>query len=160
MAKKLKINKGILRCEYGEIAPDEYVPDWDIQAHFNPSVIIEAIHEYVLVYMDEHFFFVGDSDKAKEIKKTSVHRVLLTKALLAEVHKRPKWQKDIVFELEETDKVLEILDSCIEDAADTLDPNLTWKEINIIWNMIKCAYGSAYAPPNAAIFENFVQVYI
>ena len=155
MAKKLSIDKGILLCEYGQIVPEEYMPDWDTQASFDPDLIVETIHQYVVVYMDEHVALDGDSDEAKVLKKTSVHRVLLTKALLKQVHELPQQQKETVFKLGDMDKVLEILDSCIANAADTVNPNLTGKEIDMIWNMIKRAYGAAYAPPNAAIFEKF-----
>lgn len=154
---KIRINKRILRCEYGEIAPAEYMPDWDTQMRFRPGLLIETLHEYVFDYMDEHFVLRRNRDKGKTIKQTSVHRVLLTKALLKEVHKRPQRQKDIVFELDDADKVLDILDSCIGAAERTL-PELSWKQINKIWNMIKCAYSGKHAPPNAAIFDNFVEV--
>ena len=154
---KIKINKRILRCEYVQIAPAEYMPDWETQARFDPGLLIETLHEHVFDYMDEHFVLRRNRDKGKAIKKTSVHRVLLTKALLKQVHKRSQWQKDIVFELDDADKVLDILDSCIGAAERTL-PELSWKQINRIWNMIKCAYGGVYSPPDAAVFDNFVEV--
>ena len=151
MAKKLTINKRILRCEYAEIVPEAYVPEWETLLRFAPGPLIETLHAYVVDYMDEHFV-LRDKDKRKRIKKTSVHRVLLTKVLLKQVHKRPQWQKDVVFELEDADRVLDILDGCIGTAARTI-PNLGSKQIDRIWNMIKCAYGGANAPPNQAIFD-------
>ncbi len=154
---KIKINKRILRCEYAQIAPNKYMPDWDTQVRFTPGLIIETIYLYVGDYMEEHFVLPGNPAKGKAIKQTSVHRVLLTKALLKEVHKRPQWQKDIVFDLDDADKVLDILDSCIEAAENTL-PELSWKQIGRIWNMIKCAYGGAHSPPDAAVFDIFVEV--
>ena len=153
MAKKLTINKRILRCEYAEIVPEAYVPEWETLFRFDPGPLVETLHAYVVDYIAERI-------PSQSIKKMSVHRVLLTKALLKEVHKRPQWQKDIVFELEDAERVLDILDSCIGAAARTIDPNLGSKQIDRIWNMIKCAYGGAYAPPNQAIFDSFVKVYV
>ena len=153
---KIKINKRILRCEYIYIAPAEYMPDWEIQARFDPGLLIEMLHEHVLDYMDEHFVLRRNRDKGKVIKQTSVHRVLLTKALLKEVHKRPQCQKDIVFQLDDADKVLDILDSCIK-AAERRLLELSSKQINKIWNMIKCAYGGHHAPPDEAVFDSFVE---
>lgn len=157
MAKKLTINKRILRCEYGAIVPVEYEPDLDIQSRFYPGPVIQALYGYVSDYMDKHVDLQGNLDKGKSIKKTSVYRVLLTRALLKEVHKRPQWQKDIVFDLYDADEVSDVLNSCIGAAAQKVNLNLSWKEIHRIWNMIKVAYGGAYAPPDAAIFDNFFE---
>ena len=62
--------------------------------------------------------------RAKYIKAVSAYRVFLTKALFKQIHKLPQAQKDIVFDSQDIDRVLDILDGCIEVAEDTLNPNL------------------------------------
>ena len=153
----MKINKRILRCEYGEIAPASHIPDFETQERLNPGIIAHEIHQYVAGHVEtEGFVFPISRDKAKSIKTSSVYRVLLTKALFKQIHKLPQAQKDIVFGSEDVDQVLAILDGCIEDAEDTLNPNLSQKEVHRVWNSIKCAYGGKYAPPDAAVFDDYV----
>ena len=82
--------------------------------------------------------------------------MILTKALFKQIHKLPQAQKDIVFDSEDIDRVLDILDGCIKAAEDTLTPNLSQKQIHRIWNSIKCAYGSKHAPPDEIIFDGYV----
>ena len=82
--------------------------------------------------------------------------MLLTKALFKQIHQLPQAQKDIVFGSDDVDQVLAILDGCIADAEDTLTPNLSQKEVHRIWNSIKCAYGGKHAPPDAAVFDEYV----
>ena len=94
--------------------------------------------------------------KAKAIKTASVYRVVLTKALLKQIHRLPQAQKDIVFGSEDVDQVLDILDGCIKHAEDTLTPNLSQKQIHRVWNGIKRAYGGKHAPPDEVIFDGYV----
>ena len=151
----MKINKRILRCEYGEIAPESYMPDFETQERLNPGLIAYGIHQYVTEHVDrEGFVFPISADKAKYIKTSSVYRVFLTKALFKQIHQLPQAQKDIVFDFDDLDQVFDILDDCIEDAEDTLKPNLPQKEIHKVWNGIKCAYGGKHAPPDAVIFDD------
>ena len=153
----MKINKRILRCEYGEIAPASHMPDFETQQRLNPGLIAYGIHQYVAGHVEtEGFVFPMSRDKAKSIKTASVYRVLLTRALFKQIHQLPQAQKDIVFGSEDVDQVLAILDGCIADAEDTLTPNLSQKEVHRIWNSIKCAYGGKHAPPDAAIFDEYV----
>ena len=143
----MKINKRILRCEYAEIAPESYMPDGETQKRLNPNLITYGIHQYVTEHVErEGFVFRISADKAKYIKTSSVYRVLLTKALFKRIHQLPQAQNDIVFDSEDVDQVLAILDGCIADAEDTLNPNLSQKEIHKVWNSIKCAYGGNTHP--------------
>ena len=82
--------------------------------------------------------------------------MILTKALLKQIHKLPQAQKDIVFDSEDVDQVLDILDGCIGAAKDTLTPNLSQKVVHRVWNSIKCAYGGKHAPSDAVIFQSYV----
>ena len=153
----MKINKRILRCEYAEIAPASHKPDFETQQRLNPGLIAHEIHQYVAGHVEtEGFVFRISRDKAKSIKTASVYRVLLTKALFKQIHQLPQVQKDIVFGSDDVDRVLDILDGCIADAEDTLNPNLSQKEVHRVWNSIKCAYGGKHAPPDAAVFESYV----
>ena len=153
----MKINKRILRCEYGEIAPEAYMPDFETQQRLNPGLITYQIHQYVAGHIEtEGFIFRISRDKATSIKTASVYRVLLTKALFKQIHQLPQAQKDIVFGSDDLDQVFNILDDCIEDAEDTLKPNLSQKEIHKVWNSIKCAYGGKHAPPDEVIFDEYV----
>ena len=153
----MKINKRILRCEYAEIVPASHKPDGETQERLNPGLIAHEIHQYVAGHVEtEGFVFPISRDKAKSIKTSSVYRVLLTKALFKQIHQLPQAQKDIVFGSEDVDQVLAILDDCIADAEDTLNPNLSQKVVHRIWNSIKCAYGGKHAPPDAAVFESYV----
>ena len=153
----MKINKRILRCEYGEIAPASYMPDVETQMRLTPGIITDEMHQYVAGHVEtEGFIFRIPPDKAMSIKTVSVYRVLLTKALLNQIYRLPQSQKDIVFDSEDVDRVLDVLDGCIEAAEDTLPPNLSKKVIHRIWNSIKCAYGSKHAPPDEAIFDEYV----
>ena len=150
----MKINKQILRCEYAEIVPESYMPDGETQQRLNPGIITHEIHQYVAGHVEtEGFIFRISADKAKSIKTSSVYRVLLTKALFKQIHRLPQAQKDIVFGSEDVDQVLAVLDGCIADAEDTLNPNLSQKEVHRVWNSIKCAYGGKHAPPDAAVFD-------
>ena len=151
----MKINKRILRCEYAEIAPEAYMPDSETQERLNPGRITHEIHQYVAGHVEREGFVVPISaDKAKSIKTSSVYRVLLTRALFKQIHQLPQAQKDIVFGSDDLDQVFDILDDCIEDAEDTLNPNLPQKEIHKVWNSIKCAYGGKHAPPDEAVFDD------
>ncbi len=142
-----KINKRILRCEYAEIVPESYMPDAETQERLNPNRIIYEIHQYVAGHVETEGFVVKrPKHKVQYIKATSVYRVFLTKALLKQIHKLPQAQKDIVFDSENIDRVLDILDSCIEAAEDTLNSHLSQKGIHRVWNSIKCAYGGKHAP--------------
>ena len=153
----MKINKRILRCEYAEIAPEAYMPDGETQERLNPGIITYEIHQYVTGHVETEGFVVPMSKhKAKSIKTASVYRVLLTKALFKQIHQLPQVQKDIVFGSDDVDRVLAILDGCIADAEDTLNPNLSQKEVHRVWNSIKCAYGGKHAPPDEAVFESYV----
>ena len=153
----MKINKRILRCEYAEIVPASHMPDFETQQRLNPGLIAYGIHQYVTEHVErEGFVFRISADKAKYIKTSSVYRVFLTKALFRQIHKLPQAQKDIVFDFDDLDQVFDILDDCIEDAEDTLNPNLSQKEIHRVWNSIKCAYGGKHAPPDAAVFDEYV----
>ena len=157
MAKQPKVNKRILRCEYVEIVPESYMPDSETQQRLNPGIIAHEIHQYVAGHVETEGFVVPMSKhKAKSIKTASVYRVLLTKALFKQIHQLPQSQKDIVFGSEDVDQVLAILDGCIADAEDTLNPNLSQKEVHRVWNSIKCAYGGKHAPPDEAVFESYV----
>jgi len=153
----MKVNKRILRCEYTEIAPESYMPDAETQTRLNPNRITYEIHQYVAGHIETEGFVVKmPKHKIQSIKATSIYRVLLTKALFKQIHKLPQSQKDIVFDSEDIDRVLDILDGCIKAAEDTLDPNLSQKVVHRIWNGIKCAYGGKHAPPDAVIFESYV----
>ena len=153
----MKINKRILRCEYAEIAPEAYMPDGETQERLNPGIIAYGIYQYVTEHVErEGFVFRISKDKAKYIKTASVYRVFLTKALFKQIHKLPQSQKDIVFDFDDLDQVFDILDGCIADAEDTLNPNLSQKEVHRVWNSIKCAYGGKHAPPDEAVFESYV----
>ena len=153
----MKINKRILRCEYGEIAPASHMPDFETQQRLNPGLIAHEIHQYVAGHVETEGFVVPISaDKAKSIKTSSVYRVLLTKALFKQIHQLSQAQKDIVFGSEDVDRVLAILDGCIADAEDTLNPSLSQKVVHKVWNSIKCAYGGKHAPPDEAVFESYV----
>ena len=150
----MKINKRILRCEYAEIAPEAYMPDGETQERLNPGLIAYGIYQYVTEHVEREGFVVPMSKhKAKSIKTASVYRVLLTKALFKQIHQLPQVQKDIVFGSDDVDRVLAILDGCIADAEDTLNPNLSQKVVHRVWNSIKCAYGGKYAPPDEVIFD-------
>ena len=153
----MKINKRILRCEYGEIAPASHMPDFKTQQRLNPGLIAYGIHQYVTEHVErEGFVFRISRDKAKSIKTSSVYRVFLTKALFKQIHQLPQAQKDIVFDFDDLDQVFDILDDCIEAAEDTLKPNLPQKVVHRVWNSIKCAYGGKHAPPDEAVFESYV----
>ena len=152
----MKINKRILRCEYAEIVPESYMPDGETQERLNPGLIAYGIYQYVTEHVErEGFVFRISADKAKYIKISSVYRVFLTKALFRQIHKLPQSQNDIVFDSEDVDQVLAILDGCIADAEDTLNPNLSQKVVHRVWNSIKCAYGGKHAPPDEAVFESY-----
>ena len=152
----MKINKRILRCEYGEIVPASYMPDAETQQRLNPNRITYEIHQYIAGHVEtEGFIFRIPRDKAKSIKTASVYRVLLTKALLKQMHRLPQAQKDIVFDSEDVDRVLAILDGRIGAAEDTLTPNLSQKTVHRVWNSIKCAYGGKHAPPDEVIFDDY-----
>ena len=153
----MKINKRILRCEYAEIVPEAYMPDAETQERLNPNRITYEIHQYVAGHLETEGFVVKmPKHKAKSIKAASVYRVVLTKALFKQIHRLPQAQKDIVFDSEDVDRVLDILDGCIEAAEDTLTPNLSQKQIHRVWNSIKCAYGGKHAPPDDVIFDGYV----
>ena len=153
----MKINKRILRCEYAEIVPESYMPDAETQARLNPNRITDEIHQYVAGHVETEGFVVKmPKHKATYIKTVSVYRVILTKALFKQIHKLPPAQKDIVFDSEDVDRVLDVLDSCIKTAEDTLTPNLSQKVVQRVWNSIKCAYGGKHAPPDEVIFESYV----
>jgi len=153
----MKINKRILRCEYEEIVPASYIPDAETQERLNPNRITYEIHQYVAGHVEtEGFAFRIKGAKAKYIKAVSVYRVILTKALLKQIHKLPQAQKNIVFDSEDVDQVLDILDGCIGAAEDTLTPNLSQKVVHRVWNSIKCAYGGKHAPSDAVIFQSYV----
>ena len=153
----MKINKRILRCEYAEIVPESHKPDFETQKRLNPNLSTHEIHQYVAGHVEtEGFVFRISADKAKSIKTASVYRVLLTKALFKQIHQLPQAQKDIVFGSEDVDRVLAILDGCIADAEDTLNPNLSQKVVHRVWNSIKCAYGGKHAPPDEAVFDEYV----
>ena len=88
---QMKINKRILRCEYAEIVPEAYMPDFETQQRLNPGLIAYGIHQYVTGHVEtEGFIFPISKDKAKYIKTASVYRVLLTKALFRQIHKLPQ----------------------------------------------------------------------
>ena len=54
----MKINKRILRCEYGEIAPASHMPDFETQQRLNPGLIAYGIHQYVTGHVEtEGFIF-------------------------------------------------------------------------------------------------------
>ena len=154
----MKINKRILRCEYAEIIPESYMPDAETQARLNPNRMTYEIHQYVAGHVDtEGFVMKMPKHKvSKHIKAVSVYRVFLTKALFKQIHRLPQWQKDIVFDSDDVDRVLDILDGCIGAAEDTLTPSLSPKQIHRVWNGIKCAYGGKHAPPDEVIFQNYV----
>ncbi len=118
----MKINKRILRCEYAEVVPASCMPDFETQQRLNPGLIAYQIHQYVAGHVEREGFVVPMSKhKATSIKTASVYRVLLTKALFKQIHQLPQAQKDIVFDSEDVDQVLAILDGCITDAEDTLN---------------------------------------
>ena len=95
----------------------------ETQARLNPNRMTYEIHQYVAGHVEMEGFVVKmPKHKAKAIKAMSVYRVILTKALLRHIHKLPQWQKDIVFDSEDVDQVLDILDGCIEAAENTLAP--------------------------------------
>ena len=65
----MKINKRILRCEYAEIVPESYMPDFETQQRLNPGIIAHEIHQYVAGHVEtEGFVFRISADKAKSIK--------------------------------------------------------------------------------------------
>ena len=153
----MKVNKRILRCEYAEIVPEAYMPDAETQERLDPNRITYEIHQYVAGHVETEGFVVKmPKHKVQSIKTASVYRVLLTKALFKQIHKLPQAQKDIVFDSDDVDRVLAILDGCIETAEDTLTPNLSQKQIHRIWNSIKCAYGGKHAPSDEVIFDSYV----
>ena len=117
------------------------------------------IHQYVAGHVNTEGFVVKmPKHKAKAIKATSVYRVILTKALFKQIHRLPPTQKDIVFDSDDVDRVLAVLDGCIGAAEATLTPNLSQKQIHRVWNSIKCAYGGKHAPPDEIIFDGYVLV--
>jgi len=133
------------------------MPDAETQKRLNPNRITDEIHQYVAGHVEMEGFVVKmPKHKAKHIKAVSVYRVILTKALFKQIHKLPPAQRDIVFDSEDVDRVLAILDGCIGAAEDTLNPSLSQKQIHRVWNGIKCAYGGKHAPPDEVIFESYV----
>ena len=52
----MKINKRILRCEYGEIVPASYMPDAETQERLNPNRITYEIHQYVAGHVETEGF--------------------------------------------------------------------------------------------------------
>ncbi|RKU22300.1 hypothetical protein C6500_04600 [Candidatus Poribacteria bacterium] len=154
----MKINKRILRCEYAEIVPEAYMPDAETQERLNPNRITYEIHQYVAGHVETEGFVVKmpKHKVSKYIKTVSVYRVFLTKALFKQIHKLPQARKDIVFDSEDVDRVLAILDGCIGTAEDTLNPNLSQKVVHRVWNGIKCTYGGKHAPPDEIIFASYV----
>ena len=151
----MKINKRILRCEYGEIAPEAYMPDFETQQRLNPGLIAYGIHQYVTGHVErEGFVFrisAGQSQVYQNFERLpcvadkGTFQADTSTAPSAEGHR---------FGSEDVDQVLAILDGCIADAEDTLNPNLSQKEVHRVWNSIKCAYGGKHAPPDEAVFES------
>lgn len=152
MAKQQKINKEILRCEYMKRTPDTYAPDPDMQARQSPCESVCNMHRYVTKYLEsEKLVIPMGEDKVANTRKASVYCVLLTDGLLKQIDALPPVFRDVVSEFSDREHALDLLGDCIEDAKETLNPNLTPKEINRIWNSIKCAYGSRYSPPDEAM---------
>ena len=154
MLKRQTINAWILRCECIKITPDTYAPDVPTQIRLNPSIFTCAIHKYVGVYLAKEGITIPISkDRSDNVKKASVYSVLLTEALLEQIDKLPETEKDTVLDFKETEHALSILGDCIEQAKDTLNPNLPLKEVYRIWNSIRCAYGSKHAAPQKVILR-------
>ena len=152
MAKQQKINKEILRCEYMKLTPDAYAPDPDMQARLSPCEFVCDMHRRVTKYLElEGLVIPMGEDKVANTRTTSVYCVLLTDGLLKQIDALPPVFRGVVFEFSDPEHALDLLGDCIEDAKETLNPNLTLKEINRIWNSIKCAYGSKYSPPDEAM---------
>ena len=149
MAKQQKINKEILRCEYMKLTPDTYAPDPDMQARRSQCELVCGMHRYVTEYLEsEKLVIPMGEDKVANTRKASVYCVLLTDGLLKQIDALPPVFRNVVLEFSDHEHALDLLGDCIEDAKETLNPNLTLKEINRIWNSIKCAYGSKYLPPD------------
>ena len=152
MAKQQKINKEILRCEYMKLTPDAYAPDPDMQARLSPCEFVCDMHRYVTKYLESEGLIIPmGEDKVANTRKASVYCVLLTDGLLKQIDALPPVFRGVVFEFSDHEHARDLLGDCIEDAKGTLNPPLTQKEINRIWNSIKCAYGSKYSPPDEAM---------
>ena len=149
MAKQQKINKEILRCEYMKLTPDTYAPDPDRQARLSPCEFVCDIHRQVTEYLEsEKLVIPMGKEKVTNTREASVYCVLLTDALLKQINALPLVFRNVVREFSDHERAVDLLGDCIEDAKETLNPNLTGKEIDRIWNSIKCAYGSKYSPPD------------
>ena len=159
MLKRQTINAWILRCECIKITPRRIRPRHPHhKSDSTPVFLPVAIHKYVGVYLAKEGITIPISkDKATYLKKASVYRVLLTEALLEQIDKLPETEKDTVFDFKETEHALSILGDCIEQAKDTLNPNLSLKEVYRIWNSIRCAYGSKHAAPQEVILRTLDQ---
>ena len=160
MAKQQKINKEILRCEYMKLTPDACAPDPDMQARLSPCEFVCGMHRYVTKYLESEGLVIPmGEDKVANTRKTSVYCVLLTDELLQQIDALPPVFRNVVLEFEDPDHALDLLGDCIENAKETLNPNLTLKEINKIWNSIKCAYGSKHSLPDEAMKSRHAPVY-
>ena len=97
MLKRQTINAWGLRCECIKITPDTYAPDVPTQIRLNPSIFTCAIHKYVGVYLAKEGITIPISkDRADNVKKASVYRVMLTEALLKQIDNRCPYCDEII----------------------------------------------------------------
>ena len=102
-----KINKGILRLEFAQIAP-AFMPDWDTQMRFNPGAFYEFVYQYVCLHIDTYGTVIPIPRK-KALKTLSAYRVLLTQATLKQIH-----QKNLYINIDDPDdEILEVLEKCV-----------------------------------------------
>lgn len=156
-----KIDKRTLRMECQHISPDGYAPDIDTQMRFSPGELTEYVHEAVADFIDDTDpVWRIPTDKPENVKGFSVYRVLLTTLVFKVIGRLPKKRATAFREAyaeDDGETFCDILDDCIEEATGWLQQTKapTQKDINVIWNRIKTAYGGKHAPPDEAIFERY-----
>ena len=151
--KYIKID--ILRAEYHRIVPPEYHPDLEMQANHNIHVLSYLLHaESLMIVKDLGIIGPANDTNNECVKAISAHHVLLTDTLLQAIPKLPNPQKDIACGFGDISEFRDNLEGFMHQTYSSLKPNLTPKGVDEIWESIKAAYGSEYAPPDAAIFEN------
>ena len=151
--KNIKID--ILRAEYHGIVPPEFHPDLETQANQSIHPLSYFFHgEGSMVIKREGVVVPTSNTNSDYIKAVSAYHVLFTDALLQQIPNLPKSQRDIACGFGDIYKFRENLKSFMQQTYFSFKPDLTPKRVDEIWDSIKSAYGSEFAPPDQAIFKN------
>ena len=116
---------------------------------YDPGAFYKSVYQYVCLHIEKKYGTVIPIPRKKALKTLSVYRVVLTQATLKQIH-----QRNLYLDIDDPgDKVLAVLEECVEAAEHRLTENLSQKTVDRIWNSIKAAYGGKYSPPDAEIFD-------